>query len=213
MTVSLVKAPAPEVTAPEVTPGKITLKAVDLAEALRVAALFAGTDATIPMLGAVRLECNGVKLTALATDRYTAALYTTEAEGDVLFTANIPTANVRIILTTLKGAAAHTPVELTRDGDRLTVRTFDGQVTVTLNNDDFPKLRHLIPDAHDGDGTGNVGLIGFNPAYLARLAKVATGKGRHEPARLTFTTPLKPVRVDIGENFVGLIMPVRIGDK
>lgn len=206
MTVSLVKSPP-------VTTTKATFKATDLADALRVGSLFASTDKTIPMLHAVRLEFDGKALTALATDRYTAGLFTVDGEGDA-FNANVSVAVVKQILTSLKGAPSYAPVEVIIEEvspftHKITVRTFDGEITATLNDGDFPKLRALIPDAHNGDGTGNVGMVSFDPAYLAKFAKVQTGRTK-VPARFSLSAPMKPARVDIGENFVGVIMPMRI---
>jgi hypothetical protein len=50
-----------------------------------------------------------------------------------------------------------------------------------------------------------------DPQYLTLFAKVPRSK--HERMTLHFSGPVKPVLVTIGEDFRGVIMPIRIAGK
>lgn len=194
-------------TMPDVA-SKGEVKARELTAALKAITLFASTDATIPVLCHVALVADGTTLTLKATDRYVAGRYTIDYAGEP-FAVSVHRTDVATILALLKpwsGARSDATATLTMEGVRLTVATYDTSGNVATGDiADLPKIDSLFP-SEDGASLPD-GTIAFNPAYLAKFAKVAD---KHEPMRLYMKGAMKPALVKIGEHFTGLIMPMHI---
>lgn len=187
------------------------LQASDLYRALSVASHFASTDRTIPMLCQVRLEGDGKgKLIAMATDRYVAGTVTVAYTGPA-FVTGIDLVDLKPLLPLIKRLFTtyrNADVTLKMVGDnRLSVSFYDHEQTIRTPDDDYPKLLSLIPEVRP-DAEPSVAAMAFNPAKLALFAK-AVGS-RTEPIRIHFTSPLKPARIEASDDFVGIIMPMRM---
>jgi DNA polymerase III sliding clamp (beta) subunit (PCNA family) len=188
----------------------VTVNASELLNILTKVSAFASTDRTIPMLNAVRLEASDGVLIAMATDRYVAAIMTLPYEGNGSFVFHASLADVKTLLAIVKRTDryATSPVALSvSDGYPATlhVKTYDGTSTFRDETADFPKLRAIVPDARKDSP---IDAIAVDPKLLARFSKVATKD--NQPLRLHFTGSLKPIRLEIGTDFVGLIMPMRV---
>ncbi len=199
-----------------------TMKANHLHRILTEAKLFAGHDATLPMLACVRLEATETQLTAIATDRFllgvSRADYTGEA-FDVLIDGSDVDVLARMAKTAKRDEAwREVTVERTDtvpEGCTVTSVTFvfafnTGEtLTVKPSEQDFPKYRQLIPSTDDLE-TETLGLgteFGFDAGKLARFAKVA---GSH--VMQLYPRGPRPAVVLIGDDFLGLIMPVRLSE-
>ena len=185
--------------------------AADLYNALKTVMVFAGNDDTVPVLTAVRLESDPLTgLTLTATDRYTAGrvtLFYAGAPIDVLIGRREITAALPILKGMISGKGQNVAsVAIEVGGGMVRFVGLDGSsVTVFTMEGEHPKVTHLFPTEDKPSLNTPVAL---DPAYLARFAKVT--RAAREPMRLWFHGARSPVLVKIGENFVGLIMPVRI---
>lgn len=195
---------------------KLTIKAHQLFTVMSDALQFASSDATIPMLNAVRLETvargDSVDLMAIATDRFTLGVSRADADGDVLPGFNLAATDAKNLVRIAKTAArmqTYRTVDVeTDDYTQNVVFTFSSGETVTVrkHEHDFPRWRQFFP--HDNAGmTDDVSGIGYTPEYLAKFGKVSAGK--RNPMQF-FPRTAKPGVVMIGEDFIGIIMPVRI---
>lgn len=202
---------------------KLDMLAHDLHTVLSDASAFASTDATVPMLNAVRLETvadgDTVNLLAIATDRFTLGVSRATAAGDAGIGITIGANGVKTVLRMAKTAVRaqswrRVTIEISDDNRDIAFGFNTGEsVTVRASDDEFPRWRQLLPADDTGMDAVTAGL-GLDPAKLAQFAKV---RGKHETmqlfARVTTHrehTSLGPVYVTIGDNFIGLIMPKRV---
>jgi DNA polymerase III sliding clamp (beta) subunit (PCNA family) len=190
----------------------ITVKADDVARILSNALAHAGKDDKLPVLNAVRLECESGTLTAVATDRYSLGLDTAAVvEGSDTFTFLVGRDDVNRIVKACKehgkswrNVVGGPTVTLTATADTLTLEVPGTSITARGEIGEFPRYRSLIPDT-SGDGTPHIALTASN---LAKLTKLVTGS-KNTPLRFYFNSPTKPVVVRV-DTFVGLLMPCRI---
>lgn len=195
---------------------KLTLKAHALHTVMSDAIVFAGTDATIPALNGIRIETvargDSVDLIAVATDRFTLGVSRADASGDILPGFNLTASDaknlVRIAKTLTRMQSYRTVDVETDDYTQNVVFTFSSgeSVTVRKAEHEFPRWRQPFP-ADDAGMADDVSGIGYTPEYLAKFGKVAASK--RNPMRF-FPRAMKPGVVMIGDDFMGIIMPVRI---
>ena len=190
----------------------IELRTNELVRVLKDAQLFAHGDNTIPVINAVHLESRDKELIAVGTDRFVLGVSKTELdEITAPFTAALPLRQVKTILQ-LAGSCKQAVSKVTLDADEKTVRVaFSSGETLTLPAE-------LETGAHRGwlklldstpDDTPSKAML-LNPALLAKFSRV-TGGGQAR-ARLHFFGMAKPIRVTIGDSFVGMVMPCRMPD-
>lgn len=191
------------VTTDTLTMGQVDVK--ELVAALTAVLPHAGTDKTLPMLRAIKFEAGDGYLTLIATNRYTLGTYRLEWNGpdvDVLLELD----DAKELLAYVKKVKLVPFVNLEfRDGE---VEAFDlvrRQTFPLMLNVEFVRWRAVMPGTDEHEGFPAIGL---NPAFLASFVKASK---RNEPIILKFgASPVKPVRVEVGDNFIGLIMPVRM---
>ena len=200
----------------EVIPA-VTLDARDLLTVLVNASLFAGTDDTLPILNAVRLEARGGFLHGYGTDRYRVGEVRVPLERsdgeDFAVTLSVKT--VRTWVPILKSAVlAQKGVRvqettLTEDHGTVTLECFTATVRAAAVDGDYPKIRGLFfTEEPKFEG----GTMGFNPAYFASFTKVQDFKNGTRNLPLVFVpgpNPNKPHMFLFEDWFRGLIMPVR----
>ena len=195
---------------------KLTLKAHALHTVMSDAIVFAGTDATIPAINGIRLETvqRGaiVDVIAVATDRFTLGVSRADGSGDILPGFNLAASDakniVRIAKTVARMQSYRTVDVETDDYTQNVVFTFSSGESVTVRKSDheFPHWRQLFP-TDDAGMADDVSGVGYTPEYLAKFGKVAASK--RNPMRF-FPRVSKPGAVMIGDDFMGIIMPVRI---
>lgn len=190
----------------------IELMTNELVRVLKDAQLFAHGDNAIPVINAVHLESRDKELIAVGTDRFVLGVSKTELdEITAPFAAALPLRQVKTILQ-LAGSCKQAFSKVTIDADENVVRVaFSSGETLTLPAE-------LETGAHRGwlklldstpDDTPSKAML-LNPALLAKFSRV-TGGGQAR-ARLHFFGMAKPIRVTIGDSFVGMVMPARMPD-
>jgi DNA polymerase III sliding clamp (beta) subunit (PCNA family) len=191
------------------------LKASDLHKLLTEAKSFAGSDVTLPMLTCIKLEATETQIVGVATDRFVLGATRVDYAGEA-FTALLDKNTVDTLIKmskTDKRSANWREVTLEIRETELEFRFTTGEaLTVRPADYDFPKWRQLLPgndydDAPHQHLVHSVTVAAYNAAYLARFGKVA---GSHQMR--IFTRASKPALVTIGDDFVGMIMPVRMAD-
>jgi hypothetical protein len=193
-----------------------TMKAADLHRVITEAKNFAGRDATLPMLQNVRIEATETQLVAVATDRFLLGASRADYAGEA-FTVSIEGQQVDALLKMAKTVSRDTQwreVTIERRGDEshklVDFRFNSGEaITVTPSAHEFPKYGQLIPTTTqlETETRHESPVIGFNAANLAKFAKIDGAR-----AMRVYPRGDKPTVVLIGEDFAGLIMPVRIAE-
>ncbi|WP_293003773.1 hypothetical protein [Mycobacterium sp.] len=204
-----------------------TMGAAALFTALSDALLFtAPASAQLPMLDAVRLEFGGGQLVAAATDRFVLGVSRVDYTGrplTVLVSGGEAKALAKMAKTvkrdeksrevTIEDGAVDEPRKFAvtfrfSTGEAMTVRGMDVE---------FPTWRRLLPA--DASRMGGLIGMGYNPAHLARFAKARSAEQGAGAQMVVFPTSGErgkpgPTVIRIGENFIGLLMPIRpTGDK
>lgn len=201
-------------------PVTFNIDAADFLRGLNNAWLFAGRDIYLPVLRGVQIEGNKSGLRFIATDRYLLGVTTVEAKVPT-FTFLVRGDDV-VLLTKLFNP---------KSGD-LTVTVGDGAMRVEPAKDligaanvvvTCPPEEGKYPDVDkilDGSWTKSQekpeykagDVLGLNPRYLAKFARVKSDHGDNAAMRVTVTSAQAPVLVSIGDNFRGCIMPVRLSE-
>lgn len=205
---------------------KIETKAVDLYRIMSDAMQFASPAIGVPAIESVRIESSPndaetVNLIGVATDRFVLGVSRVVGNGDSGIGFTLSTTDVKNVLKIAKTVRRDeswrlvtietTDAETMPDRGRITF-TFTSGETITVNaiDADFPKWRQLLAPDTDAMARPAVGL-GVDPLKLAQFARVAAAKG--SPMQLfpgiAEDGRLKPVHVRIGDDFYGLVMPVR----
>ena len=197
----------------------VTVDAERLRTGIDISRLFAsGDDTNLPQILSIALRVDGDRLLMYATDRYTISRFTMPCSGGWGAPLLLRPAQFRALHLFLGEAQKGEPVKLTRDGVRVLAETT--HMTTAL-----PGWPAVDPFAEEWLSSVSVGQIeewyaatpgpvekiGLNPSLVARYAKVSKLlRQGYETSTWTFVAPNKPVRVDIGPDFAGLVMPIRL---
>lgn len=197
--------------------------AQELGRVFHNAAIFASKEAHRPILCGVEVSVNG-KIEATATDSYRLGhdecpVLSGTGEATMVLEAKELAAIAKELLKA--GAYAEATLNTTDDpanmtytrapsaeGTEVTLKLAGKTWVLSSIDGTFPRWRMLIPAE---DATGEVSTIGLSAELLASFAKVKgdTGRNPKNTMRLRFQSALKPVVVNIGATFYGVIMPVR----
>jgi len=185
----------------------------DLVRVLTEASMFATKSNDIPMLHAVRLEATGTHLLAVATDRFVLGVSRAPYEGTP-FMITLPMPEVKLVVGACKLKAGRfikpddvVDLRVTPKGTLLHVALDETVITVPTFKGDFPypDWRKLLGISTNVDEV--LGTVAVNPTYLAKFGRIGPTR-----AKFYLRGPNKPVMVSVGEDFVGLIMPIRPAD-
>lgn len=200
------------------TPAVNTMKAKALHTALSDAVIFAApSTARLPLLEAVRLEFGGGQLVAVATDRFVLGASRVEYVGEA-FMMMVAGADAKALVKLAKTAkrdekVREVTIEVVDAGAEVTFRFSTGEsLTVRGLDAQFPKWRQLLPA--DTSRMGGIVGMGYVPAYMGRFTKAraeeqATGAMMVVFPAVTSSGKPGPTAIQIGENFFGMLMPVR----
>lgn len=187
----------------------ITLQTNELVRILKEAALFASSSPDIPVINAVHIEARGGNLVAVATDRFVLGASKTELDEPGQFLAALSLRQVKTI-TQLAGAGKQCFSTVAVDADDKQVRVaFSSGETLTLANElEAGAHRAWMGLLKSSASDEPSKAMDLNPQLVAKFARVS-GATR---MRMHFFGHAKPIRVSVGDSFVGLVMPVRMPD-
>ncbi|MEU1935450.1 MerR family transcriptional regulator [Streptomyces coeruleorubidus] len=131
------------VTSLSTATARLSVPAPELAAALDAVRFAASTDAELPMLGGILFDIEGEELHLVATDRYRMAVAQARTTGHggprTQVVVPLPLADAMRALLTVGE-----PVQLTVDGDRVTLETGDRQTAGQSLGHEFPDYRRLV---------------------------------------------------------------------
>lgn len=184
-----------------------SLTAYQLTELLRRVDPHIGRNSTIE---GVRLDYDGRHLHAVATDRYTLAVARERAVGTapawaVTVSAAEWTNNVAALRAWADSHPGGEHVHLTAGTEGLTATSSRGKLVVQASTGYFPDWRGLIRTALHHEGTDSP-FSGFQSKQLTRWQSAGE---RITTWQAAFDKPV----VVYGTNFVGLQMPMKLGDE
>lgn len=190
----------------------ITLQTNELVRILKEAALFAHSSPDIPVVNAVHVEARGGQLVAVATDRFVLGASKTELDEPGQFLAALSLRQVKTI-TQLAGAGKQCFSTVAIDSDDKQVKVaFSSGETLTLPAEvergahtAWLKLLDSVPDCEPSKA------MDVNPQLVAKFARLQGARASR--MRMHFFGHAKPIRVSVGDSFVGLVMPVRMPDE
>jgi hypothetical protein len=202
----------------------ITVTAADLARLLNGTKPFMDATGRVPTLSAVYMRAQDGVVTATATDRYVVAQVRVKAaEGTDMPAVLLAATDVDAVLRLFKPSRDSLGAEVTidpgeRDANgqaqvRFTANGLAGtELTATFNSsapDAYPRIGKLYETVHERED----GAYGVAPRHLAKLTKAAVAVCGDQPLLVTPTALLRPIRVECGDSFVALLMPVRLADE
>jgi len=216
-------------TAEKVSTPLATVKAAELHRWLSDVEPFKGHDDTLPMLTAVHIESDGHRLLAVTTDRFTIGVAKLDYETDHVPNSKVCTESehnnvafnlapndvatlIKVSKTVKKDQGWRCVTIIQNYDDTIEFRFFSGeQITVKPFDVQFPQWRQLIPSS--GSQIERAATQYAAP-YMARFAKVAADAAMRVT---TFDNKVgrgqRPTVVQIGDDFIGMIMPWRFGDE
>lgn len=159
-------------------------------------------DDILPPINGIRLECDGIHIHVLATDRYTfAAARTKVREETDTWAVTISEQTLGWLVPWVEAHEGDTILNLSAGTDGLTITDDEGKLTVPVNKTTFPKWQDMFRDALQ-DATTSNDLVSVDTDMLARW------EAADSHLRVWQTAPEKPLLL-IGDDFLGLQMPAR----
>ncbi|TGB37920.1 hypothetical protein [Mycolicibacterium peregrinum] len=189
----------------------VQLMTNELIRILKDAQIFASLDSTLPSINAVHLEARPGELIAVSTDRFVLGVSKAPLDEGESFEVALPLHQVKSIVQLASACKqAFSKAALKVEDKRFSIAFSSGEtLTLPVEVEVGPhrawmQLLSAVADEPPSK------LMEINPQLLAKFARVSGAKTR---LRLGFFGPSKPIRASIGDDFVGLIMPVRIDLK
>jgi hypothetical protein len=205
-----------------------TMWAFELHRVLSDAAVFAGHDETMSSINVVHVEYTGTHMLAVATDQFRLGVSKADLCGDgedlPVATFNLALRDVVQLIKLSKTSKRDTRSRFVQVSSVLppsneygtgtvTFKFSDGaSLDVTPQDTEFPKWRQLFPKTGSQKPRDTTA---FTAEYLASFGKVNGGDSQ----RLVMYSHddvhgrgQRPTTFTIGDNFVGLLMPVKLAD-
>ena len=202
-----------------------TITAIDrpiLVGALNAALTSASKDCTRPHMHGVLLETTETGIRFVSTDGHRLTQIDTANIGEWDHKAGekhlLPRKDVETLVKALRGVALSyaDPITVNVDGSMLKFHHVLGRAELGIQPSDesFPPYAKVIPPKQD-TGTNGTNRIGWNPNYMADVAKVAKfcGNTKSGGVEVSIAGECDPVRLDIsnGEaSAIVVIMPMRV---
>lgn len=196
-----------------------TINSADLYRVTKEAELFAGKGTVLPALAAVKYEVTEHGLIVTSTDRFMVGFNrvaidqdaVTDDTGLVFFLAPPDRKSLLAWLAPLKTARNSTPVMVHYCDGTVEVSDYDGnRVRVATADVQYPNVAHVIPsnDVLEGDVSS---VVSIDARKLALFAKV---KNSFNAVFMRNTAKERaPIVVRIGDDFIGMVMPTRMGSR
>lgn len=176
----------------------------------------ASGDQYFPVINNVRLEIEDDRFIALATDRFTMGIcraslsdWTEDAAPVEKVAASLRLDDVKRLFAFLRSQRKDVATWTLTD-ETLTVRLGDETALTirTLQAEGFPNWRKLVAGVSERENEPGAQMA-FAPHLVDHFQKSAKALGEIS-FTWQFTSPLKPVIVQIGQDFLGILMPQRI---
>lgn len=192
---------------------------MNLTTVLAAARLF--TDRGLPGLRCVQLYAGHGVVAAEATDRFTCGYARKPANGDmpkVLIDRRHVAAVIKLLRPKVETDVIPVTATLNRSHLRpetITFKTRDLTITVPIYDGTGPNMAVIFKDLPTAETSRQDGPIALRPQLLKTLNRVRRLANSHRrktaACRFYFTpdTSIKPVRVEIGDWFLGAFMPVK----
>lgn len=198
----------------------VRMEAGDLADLLNALVVCTSSDDDFDTLTHVRLESTPGRLAGTATDQFVLGRAYKSARGTLAGPVMLPAAAGRRFLADLADVDRAETVYLNQSGtgagagNRLVLQTTRGLVGCYLPDPPpaYPAGLAELLSADGYDEIGLTGMVAFAPRMLAVVHAATEAAGEHE-ARLYFRSPTKPLRVEISDWLVILIMPMGSTDR
>lgn len=188
----------------------------DFHRTLTNAAIFASRDDKLPSIHGVALSGDGSRLTAMATTRFHLGAASCAYEGEPFDPVLIPLSSVNLIgrvvkptRNSIRRTSEVVSLRVTPKGKRVWVSVGERSLMVRTVEAVPVQWKQLLPTGEEPNSFSGAAIFGMNPGYLADFAKVDTGC--HASASWYMHSPSRPMCVRIGDDFVGLVMPTRLG--
>lgn len=191
--------------------GTVAIPTAALLELLEGVITHAGKDKSLPLLNTILIVSEGDQVIAKATDRYRLIEGKTgqvNAMAYMLPATVIPVDDVKKIIALAKAAkGTYAYMTIERDGDRVTARYLDQEVSFRAFDGTYPPTDQLWP-AEDQPRVA-LANITLNPSFFADYAKIVGKKGS---VTIEFIDEKKPIIIGLEGNKVtwrALLMPMR----
>ena len=179
----------------------------------------ASEDRYLPVINGVRVELDGDQFLAVATDRFSLAAcrapltgWNEEAEAVDTTAVNLRLDDVKRLFAFLRPQRKDVATWVLTD-ETLTVRLADDTALTirTVQAEGFPDWRKLVAQiaAREPEPAAR---MAFTPRIVDHFHRSAKALGEIGET-WHFTSGLKPVIVQIGADFFGILMPCRIADS
>lgn len=174
-------------------------------------------DRHIPVIGTISLEIGDGRFLAVACDRYTLGICWADltdwqgedAEPPPALSARVYGEDLRRLFSFLK-PHRKSPATWTLTEGELRVEIGSESATVRTVEVDFFNWRKVLAD-RAAQPASAIPHYGFRPEMLEHFTQTAKVIGDHQPTIWHFgDQPTSPPMVQIGDKFVGLLMPCRI---
>lgn len=179
------------------------------------------SDAYISVICTVRIELRDLQFIAAGTDRYTLGVawadiseWADDAESLPQTQASVYADDLRRLFTFLR-PHKKTKATWTITDSGLTVEVAGESLALRQVNVTFPKWRELL-GRYTERGESGPAVMKFTPAKIDSFNKTAKALGEDLSGsmRLRFgPLPSDPPLVQIGDHFIGLLMPQRMEDE
>lgn len=190
----------------------VQLMTTELVRILKDAALFASSDNTLPIINAVHLTARDGGLMAFATDRFALGAAKAPVEESGALGVALTLKQVKTVLQLANSCKqAFSLVSLKVAGGKFHAAFSSGEsISLPVELDEGPLLPWLTLLTASTTDDSPASAMAINPQLLARFARVT---GAPAQMRLWFFGARSAIRVSIGDDFVGLVMPIRMPDE
>lgn len=190
-----------------------TIEVGDLHRALTALQSFAYADPELPNLHSIRLEAGNGSIVAVATNRMIIGHLRCDASGDPLPPCVVPLPHAKLaadMLWNLPHKAEATLERVTDESGQECLEARIGHLRLWMPLHPagrYPNIERVFESVNE-PASDIGGPFGMDPRHLAAFAKVHEALPTAD-VRWTVLGPNRPIRIEIGPAFVGLVMPTR----
>lgn len=179
----------------------------------------ASEDRYLPVINNIRIEMEGDQVLAVATDRYSLGIcratlsgWAEDAAPAEKIAASLRLDDVKRLFTFLRPQRKDVATwKLTADTLAVSLGDDTSLTIRTVQADGFPNWRAIVGSVVERQPEPGAQMA-FTPRVVDSFQKTAKALDERSTT-WHFVSPLKPVIVRIGSDFLGMLMPARIPDN